>query len=214
MGAAGAAGALKKVGGVKCGARKRASGNCTLPAGWGTNHYGIGRCKLHGGSTPNQVKAAASEEMRLLLGRPLEINPLDALIWCIKIRSGEVHWLSQKIAELQEHEWIQDTIAGKQFHLYVKERAAAMNDLTRWSQMAISLGIAERAVKLAETYGEMLARLIQGILADLELTDGQRVKAPAVIRRHLILMDGGYPTAEGDGVDADAPLALPPGKTA
>lgn len=37
-----------------CGATKRdGSGDkCSLPAGWGTNHTGTGRCKLHGGATP------------------------------------------------------------------------------------------------------------------------------------------------------------------
>jgi hypothetical protein len=34
-----------------CHARKRqGAGLCTRPAGWGTPHPGIGRCKLHGGS--------------------------------------------------------------------------------------------------------------------------------------------------------------------
>lgn len=36
-----------------CGAKlKNGSGYCTQPAGWGTDHVGEGRCKLHGGSTP------------------------------------------------------------------------------------------------------------------------------------------------------------------
>lgn len=33
-----------------CGARNRnREGNCRRPAGWGTDHPGVGRCKLHGG---------------------------------------------------------------------------------------------------------------------------------------------------------------------
>lgn len=200
----GAGGAAKKMG-AKCGAQKRGKGKCTLPSGWGTNHYGIGKCKLHGGSTPTQVKAAASEEYRTLLGNPIEINPLDALLWCIKIRAGEVKWLSDRMAELDEKSWVQDTIVGKQFHLFAKERQAALADLARYSQMAVSLGIAERAVKLAETYGEMLAALIQGILADLELTAEQRVKAPGIVRLHLIRMDGGQPEVpQPDGTERKA----------
>jgi hypothetical protein len=31
---------------------------CSLPAGWGTDHVGVGRCKLHGGNTPNHRTAA------------------------------------------------------------------------------------------------------------------------------------------------------------
>ena len=39
-----------------CGARKRQprypGETCARPAGWGTEHPGFGRCKLHGGATP------------------------------------------------------------------------------------------------------------------------------------------------------------------
>lgn len=43
-----------------CGAKKRQSGGCCMhPAGWGTGHVGIGRCKLHGGCTPTHRQSAA-----------------------------------------------------------------------------------------------------------------------------------------------------------
>jgi len=32
-----------------CGAKTRAGTSCRRPAGWGTDHVGEGRCKLHGG---------------------------------------------------------------------------------------------------------------------------------------------------------------------
>ena len=35
-----------------CGAKTRQGTPCELPAGWGTDHAGVGRCKLHGGATP------------------------------------------------------------------------------------------------------------------------------------------------------------------
>jgi uncharacterized protein YjcR len=34
-----------------CGARTRAGTPCKRPAGWGTDHVGDGRCKLHGGKS-------------------------------------------------------------------------------------------------------------------------------------------------------------------
>ena len=36
----------------QCGAKTRAGTPCAQPAGWGTDHVGWGRCKLHGGATP------------------------------------------------------------------------------------------------------------------------------------------------------------------
>lgn len=45
-----------------CGGRlKQREGTCTRPAGWGTPHPGIGRCKLHLGSTESHVVAARKE---------------------------------------------------------------------------------------------------------------------------------------------------------
>jgi len=36
-----------------CGAKTKGTGApCRRPAGWGTDHAGVGRCKLHGGATP------------------------------------------------------------------------------------------------------------------------------------------------------------------
>lgn len=181
----------KKV--VVCGAKKRIGGHCNMVAGWGTPHPGIGKCKFHGGSVPSHVKAAAKAEYRLLLGTPMEINPLDAIIWCIKIRAGEVQWLTDRMHQLDEKYWVEDTMVGKQFHLYARERQHAMADLARYSQMAISLGIAERAVKLAETYGEMLANYTKHILEDLwpHLDEEGKAKAPMIVRQHLIALDGG-----------------------
>ena len=44
-----------------CGARKRqGEGYCRRPAGWGTDHVGMGRCKLHGGATKSHRTRAAA----------------------------------------------------------------------------------------------------------------------------------------------------------
>jgi len=202
---------VKRLGGKQCGAKKRDGGTCTLAAGWGTKHLGIGKCKHHGGAVPNAYKNAVTKEAQVFFGTPLEINALDALMWMIKITAGEIKWLSDQMAGLQEKDWVEDTIAGKQFHLYARERQKRADSLARYSAQAISLGIAERAVKLAETYADLLARLIQGILGDLDLTAEQRAKAPVIIRKHLIAIDGGGQPDAG-GVSG-ARLALEAGRS-
>jgi hypothetical protein len=43
----------------RCGAIKRqGEGECQQPAGWGTDHPGTGRCKLHGGASPSGPESA------------------------------------------------------------------------------------------------------------------------------------------------------------
>jgi len=186
----------KKVG-ATCGSKLKNPAKkglkCTLAAGWGTPHPGTGACKYHGGCVPNHVKKAAveaaGEEYRELLGTEQEMNPYEAIMWCIKIRAGEIQWLSGQMKELDEKAWIEETLVGKQFHLYARERKAAMQDLVKYSQIAISLGIAERYVRLAEVYGQTIAKLINGILGELNLNEEQRNIAPGAIRRHLLLLE-------------------------
>lgn len=44
---------VRVVHGGRCGgSRRQGGGYCTQAAGWGTDHPGQGRCKLHGGATP------------------------------------------------------------------------------------------------------------------------------------------------------------------
>ena len=37
---------------IKCGSKTRSGGKCKQRAGWGTDHIGDGKCKLHGGKSP------------------------------------------------------------------------------------------------------------------------------------------------------------------
>ena len=139
---------------------------------------------------PNHVKAAAKAEHRALLGTPIETTPEEAILRCIQIRSGEVEWLTNRMAELEEKHWIEETMLGKQFHLYARERQAAMRDLAKFGQMAIQMNIEERRVRIAETYGETLAALLRGILDELmpHMDKEGREAAPAIVKRRLIAL--------------------------
>jgi hypothetical protein len=173
----------------KCAAKTRAGGKCQQAAGFGTDHPGLGRCKYHGGSTRVGFGHAVQERAQLM-GAPIDMNPIEAIIWSIRITAGEVKWLSEKIAELDEKEGIENTIVGKQFHLYVRERRDRVALLYRMGNDALKLGLAERAIKMAEMYGIALSRFIMGVLDDLQLTPEQAQMAPQVVRKHLVILEG------------------------
>lgn len=180
-----------------CGAKKRDGGICRLVAGHATTHPGIGRCRWHGGNLPtHQLNAAKTEAV--FLGAPKDINPVEALMWCIKITAGEVEWFNQQLEthspdgpffEETEHQ-------GKQMHILARGRADALNRLHTYSASAIKLGIAERAVRMAELYGTSISKLLRGVLEDLQLTPAQRDRAPQIIAKHLILLEQGTLTDE------------------
>lgn len=64
-----------------CGAhRRQGEGTCRKTAGWGTSTPGVGYCRLHGGSTPTQVKrareVAVEKRVRVELAR-LDVAAVD-----------------------------------------------------------------------------------------------------------------------------------------
>jgi hypothetical protein len=172
----------------ECGGRRKNGNHCKLVAGYGTSHYGTGKCRYHGGNLPSHKKKAIKDEA-ILMGAPKDINPVDALYWCIRITAGEVEWLRGQMAQLDTSEWYEDTLLGKQFNILVRTHDAAVERLAKFSKEAISLGLAERAVRLAENYGQSLAALMRGILGDLDLNEKQMRKVPVTIRKHLELME-------------------------
>lgn len=69
--------------GPKCNATTRAGTQCQRPAGWGTDHAGQGRCKLHGGATPikhGRYSTITRPRIRELLEQfETDPTPLDLL---------------------------------------------------------------------------------------------------------------------------------------
>ncbi|MEU8334817.1 hypothetical protein [Micromonospora tulbaghiae] len=191
----------------KCGGKRRGEGAgqlCTRPAGWGTDHAGTGRCKLHGGSTRSHVTAgqkALAEKAVATFGLPREIDPRDALLEEVYRTAGAVDWLHQQVQALQANEVVWgvteevtkdagefpgvDTTRAAEVniwvHLWQRERA----HLVKVAKEAISAGIEERKVRLAEQQGAMLAGVIKAILGDLDLTPEQQAKVGTVVPRHL-----------------------------
>lgn len=72
-----------------CGGKTRGGGQCQRPAGWGTQHVGEGRCKLHGGASlrgeqsPTFKTGRYSKYLNASLTAKLDMveddNPLDLL---------------------------------------------------------------------------------------------------------------------------------------
>src|SRR5690625_2180142 len=89
-----------------CGAKTRAGTPCKRPAGWGTNHVGEGRCKLHGGKStgppPEKMKKNSNARTHGLFAKYLpeetveimesinEIKPLDILGTNIKMQFASI----------------------------------------------------------------------------------------------------------------------------
>lgn len=201
-----------------CGAQTRAGKPCARTAGYGTSHVGVGRCKNHGGASPQAElggRVALARREAAVLGHALEIDPIDAILQCVYIAAGEVRYYSDRIAELRDDEvmgpvtttvdrdahgsdqavsYHQVTEAPPALNVWIRARREAMVDLREHSRVAIAAGIEERRVKIAEDQGAMLAEVVRNILAAL----GHKLDDPEVrevVRHQFTLIRGGAQAA-------------------
>lgn len=164
---------------TKCGANTRSGHPCGRPAGWGTEHPGIGTCKLHGGSTTNHNKAAAvvqaQRDVELFAARR-DIHPAEALLELVQWTAGEVDYWRQRVTQLEEDDLTWGTTKVKtggddrgtteeaKPNIAYAMLVDASNRLERYSSAALKANIDERRVRLAESEGRVLAGVIQRIL--------------------------------------------------
>lgn len=165
----------------KCGAPKRqGEGSCTRPAGWGTDHVGIGKCKLHGGSTPSHQRNAQrvrAERDVELFGARRDVHPAEALLELVQWTAGEVDYWRQEVRRLEAHEltWgvtkvkeggddrgtTEEAKPAIQYAMLVD----ASNRLERYSASALKAGADEAMVRIAESLGGQLAGVLQSFAA-------------------------------------------------
>lgn len=190
--------------GAKCGGTNRQGKPCGNPRGFKTDHPGTGNCRFHGGSSPNGRIHAMEEAARkavVTYGLPRDISPTDALLEEVRYTAGHVAWLRERVAELEQDDlvWgmteqvdhqasefpgVNTTEAAKPniwLELYMRER----KHLVEVTKAAISVGIEERRVRLAEAQGSLLNDVIRRILERLGLSDAQRGLLPVVVPQEL-----------------------------
>jgi hypothetical protein len=186
-----------------CGARLRdGSGrHCRRPAGWGTDHYGEGVCKLHGGSTRNhRVRAFRAEAVAAVdrLGLQLDVEPDEALLVMVRMASANVAYFGSLVGALnvgvaQLAEEGPGALYGPNHsgdavpHVLVNLYGEWCDRLVRYAKAAADAGVAQRRIELEEGQGRMVAQLVRAILGDPELglDERQAKAAPMVAHRHL-----------------------------
>lgn len=133
-------------------------------------------CHIHGGSAP-QVRAKANERLAVAemhaelarIGRPVEVDPGEALLQVVWADAGNVGALRLQVEALDPDDYAGAT--GNKHktneaapHVLVTMYRNALDDLARHSKMAIDAGIEERRVRIAERDTERLFTAVQKAL--------------------------------------------------
>ncbi len=174
-----------------CGALKRDGETmCRRPAGWGTEHAGWGRCKLHGGSSPSGTHAAqraAAGHAVATFGLPQEIDPHDALYDELARTNGHVQWLAELIANLERGDLKQYGISEGALYerpsvwleIYARER----RHLASVAKACVDVGVEGRRMRLAEEDAAVIAEVIRNVLTTFGV--GDRPDVGSVVRSEL-----------------------------
>ncbi len=173
----------------KCGGKKRqGEGTCTQAAGWGTDHPGFGRCKLHGGKTPTHKISAREERAKALavtLGVPIEVDPKEAILQQIYWRHGAVAWWRERVRALDPEAlvWgvvktskgfgpqgpVDVTDEAAEVSVYLAQYLAAQAALESLCIQAVKIGLDERRVRLAEQQQAELAEGFRWLVGEARL---------------------------------------------
>jgi hypothetical protein len=176
-----------------CGAPTRSrNGTCLKPAGYGTNHNGIGACKFHGGSTPTQEIHAAREVAKVnsvaalaKLGVYTERDPQQELLRQVGLSAAYVDALAYQY-ELAYADWQNAPDAGLEGEAALNaqamkrqlwDKAEHLSELwgrerirsSKISKMAVDAGVAKRHVEIAERQGTTIFIAVQNVLVGLGL---------------------------------------------
>ena len=166
-------------------------GTCTLPAGWGTDHKGFGRCRKHFGNAPNVVKAAETErlgqELRETLVR-LDVQPVDDPLTELQKLGGEVlAWkeaIGQKVNLLSSLRY-EGIGAGEQLRAEVALYERAVDRLERVLVNMARLNLDERLVRISEAQGRLILGVMLAAVKDLGLAPEIEQALRPAIARHL-----------------------------
>lgn len=180
---------------------------CRHPKGWGTDHHGIGTCRLHGGKAPGGERAAAKAKAAIALatlGLPVQKEPQQALLDAVYEAAGNVAFLRQEVQSMGAQLVGGVFSAGKDVGIFqASEEVRAMvqlygqwNDrLVKYAKAAIDAGIAERAVRIAEQQADAIVRVVNAALAAVELTPEQRklavTAAVSELRNYEVVVPAG-----------------------
>lgn len=170
------------------------TGTCTLPPGWGTDHKGIGRCKLHGGSTPTHRASARAEMARRSEAEALQAlaamdlppmgDPLLALGQLASLAMAMVQVAREQLAGLESMtgaDHLGDERTVMRVQLLERFMAMAQRHAADLAKINLDERIAEMHARAAVLQGQMMAELVRAILRRLGLTPAQQALVPVVV---------------------------------
>lgn len=124
------------------------------------------------------------------MAKSLPVTPGQAVLGVLHLGTGQLAYVTAKVAELDEKEMFEKGLTGEQPSRWLRLQRDLMDRVSRYAKLAGDMGIAERQIALAEQQTAMMKELLEGVMGEVGLTAAQRKKVGPAIRKHLSLVEG------------------------
>ena len=122
------------------------------------------------------------------LGRELKTTPMEAMLRSVRVAAGQAAWYDSKVSEAPDD----DAVApgGSHYH-WVEAAKEAHRSSVSFSAIALRSGLAKILVEQVTAQAQVLAPLLQDLLAQLEEYAPPEVVAQARVglRQRLLELD-------------------------
>jgi hypothetical protein len=162
---------------------------CKALAGRGTDHKGTGRCAKHEGE-PSIIGTARRLEKTVngKLGVPRLTTPAEAIQGVLNLSVGQLLYVNSQVLDLEPGDYTDEAGVTNE---WVRWQDRLMDQVSRYAAIAANMGVQERQVRVQEAQTELIAKVLQGVVRDLELTPAQRKRVGPAIRKQLTALAAG-----------------------
>ena len=183
--------------GPKCGGKRHGRDDtCQLPAGWGTDHVGYGKCRKHLGNAPTVAAAAerdrAEDEARKILAGITDFEPVGDPVEALRELAGRASkWtevLGAIVADLERIRYRTEAAEQLDARIGVYERAIQITG--RLLADIARLNLDERAVRVEEAQTAIVGEALRTALAESPLTPEQQKETLARVAQLVVAIAG------------------------
>lgn len=183
----------------KCNAKRHQKpGLCRNPAGFKTDHPGIGRCHLHGGKTESHLTAAARERVHREASMALRregIEPVNDPLQQLQHLAGEVinfkNILAEQVEQLSSWETY-DNLDKEELRAIIQAYERALDRTEKTLSSLVRLNIEERLARVTEAQARMLIGIFEAVFSskDVGMNKTQVIAARAVVAKEIPRVTG------------------------
>lgn len=167
---------------------------CAYPAGAGTRHKGWGYCRWHGGQL---TKVEETWKMAAELAEQMDINPLEALLYSVRVAGGHAAWADTQLRAARKRQVEAGGQPGDAPSDEVKrwslESRRERTLFARISGEACRAGVAAALVARIDLESTAVAEAVMAAVDVLDLDPSARNIALGEAQKRLIEISGPVP---------------------